>query len=82
MLFLFFIKEKVISCVKSIIIFVNTLDLKLAVWYFTFSLVCTLRELPYVGNFSRREILAIGRCVKFSLSPNFAISRTLSEDVH
>ena len=36
------------------------------------------------GNFSRREILAkmpLERCVKFSLSPIFAISRTLNEDV-
>ena len=34
--------------------------------------------------FSRREILAkmmLGRCVKFSPSPIFAISRTLNEDV-
>ena len=41
-------------------------------------------NLPYIGNFSRREILVkmtIPRCVKFSLSPIFAISRTLNEDV-
>ena len=39
---------------------------------------------PYIGNFSRLEILAkirLGRCVKFSLSPIFAISRTPNEDV-
>ena len=41
-------------------------------------------NLPYIGNFSLREILVkmrIPRCVKFSLSPIFAISRTLNEDV-
>ena len=40
--------------------------------------------IPYIGNFSRREILAkmpLGRCVKFSLSPIFAISWTLNEEV-
>ena len=39
--------------------------------------------IPYIGNFSRRELLAkmpLGRCVNFSLSPIFAISRTLNED--
>ena len=39
---------------------------------------------PYIRNFSRREFLAkmtLGRCVKFSLSPFFAISKTLNEDV-
>ena len=44
----------------------------------------TDRKVPYIGNFSRWEILAkmmLGRCVKFSLSPIFAISRTLNEDV-
>ena len=43
-----------------------------------------LLPLPYIGNFSRWEILAkttLGRRVKFSLSPIFAISRTLNEDV-
>ena len=38
----------------------------------------------YIGNFLHREILAKmlpGRCVKFSLSPIFAISRTLNWDV-
>ena len=41
-------------------------------------------RVPYIGNFSRREILAkmmLGWCVKFSLSPIFAISWTLNEDV-
>ena len=40
--------------------------------------------IPYIGNFSRREILTklpLGRCVKFSMSPIFAISRALNEDV-
>ena len=43
-----------------------------------------LTNLPYIGNFSRREILVkmrIRRCFKFSLSPIFAISMTLNEDV-
>ena len=38
---------------------------------FTFHMVF----IPYIGNFSRREILAkitLGRRVKFSLSPIFA----------
>ena len=37
-----------------------------------------------IGNFSRREILAkmpLGRCVKFPLSPIFAILRAVNEDV-
>ena len=41
-------------------------------------------KIPYIGNFSRRDILAKmppERCVKFSLSPFFAIPRTLNEDV-
>ena len=41
-------------------------------------------KVPYIGNFLHREILAkmtLGRCVKFSLSPIFPISRTLNEDV-
>ena len=41
-------------------------------------------QIPYIGNFSRREMLAkmpLGRCVKSSLSPIFAISRALNEDV-
>ena len=29
-----------------------------------------------------REFFASGRCVKFSLSPIFAISKTLNEDVY
>ena len=40
--------------------------------------------LPYIGNFSRRENLVkmrIPRCVKFSPSPIFAISRTLDKDI-
>ena len=40
-------------------------------------------HIPYIGNFSRREILAKmthGRCVKFSQVPIFAILRTLNED--
>ena len=44
----------------------------------------TLDLIPYIGNFSRRVILAkmtLGRCVKFSLSLIFAISRTLNENV-
>ena len=43
-----------------------------------------LTNLPYIGNFSRREILVkmrIRRCIKFSPSPIFAISMTLNEDV-
>ena len=43
-----------------------------------------LTNLQYIGNFSRREIfvkMRIRRCVKFSLSPIFAISMTLNEDV-
>ena len=43
------------------------------------------KVIPYIGNFSRREILAkmpLGRCVKFSMSPFFTISRTLNEDVY
>ena len=45
---------------------------------------CIPFELPYIGNFLRKEILAkmtVWRCVKFSLSPIIAISRTLIEDV-
>ena len=41
-------------------------------------------SLPYSGNFSHREILVkktLESCAKFSLSPNFAILRTLGEDV-
>ena len=41
--------------------------------------------IPYIGNFSRRAILAnmtLDRCVNFSLIPNFAISRTVNEDVY
>ena len=44
----------------------------------------TWKDIPYIGNFSRREILAkmtLGWCVKFSLSPIFAISRTPNEYV-
>ena len=40
--------------------------------------------IPYIGIFSRQEILAkmtLGRCVKCSLSPIFAISMPLNEDV-
>ena len=40
--------------------------------------------IPYIGNFSRRAILAkktLRGCVKFSLSPIFAISRTFNENV-
>ena len=40
--------------------------------------------IPYIGNFLRQEILArmmLGSCVKFSLSPILAISRTLNEDL-
>ena len=38
----------------------------------------------YIGNFLHWEILAkmtFGGCVKFSLSPIFAFSRTLNEDI-
>ena len=48
------------------------------------SLFLQSSKLPYIGNFSRRGILAkmsLGWCAKFSLSPIFAISRTLNEDV-
>ena len=41
--------------------------------------------LPYIRNFSRQEILVkmmFGRCVKFTLSPIFANSRILNEDVN
>ena len=49
--------------------------------------------IPYIRKFSLREILAkmtlgrcveflLGRCVEFSLSPIFAISKTLNEDVN
>ena len=41
-------------------------------------------HVPYIGNFSSREILAkmmLGWCVKFSLSPIFAISWTLNKDI-
>ena len=44
----------------------------------------TCNVVPYIGNFSRQEILAkmtLGRCVKFSPSPIFSISRTLNEDL-
>ena len=37
-------------------------------------------NIPYIGNFVHWKILAkttIGRCVKFSLSPIFPISKTL-----
>ena len=40
-------------------------------------------HIPYIGNFSRRGIFAkttLGRCVKFSLSPIFAISRNRNEN--
>ena len=40
--------------------------------------------LPYIGKFSRQEILAnmmLGGCIKFLLSLIFAITRTLNEDV-
>ena len=43
-----------------------------------------LTNLPYIGNFSRREILVKmrnRRCVKFSPCPIFAFSMTLNEDV-
>ena len=46
--------------------------------------VFRFKGIPYIGNFSRREILAkmsLRRCVKYSLSFIFAISRTLNEDV-
>ena len=41
-------------------------------------------NIPYIGNFSRQEILAkmtLGSWVNFSLSPIFAISMTLKEEV-
>ena len=40
--------------------------------------------IPYIRNFSHPEIMAkmkLGRCVKLKLSPIFAMSRTLNEDV-
>ena len=40
--------------------------------------------LLYIGNFSRREILAkmtLGKYVKFSLTPIFTISWTIKEDI-
>ena len=46
--------------------------------------IWSLKVLSYIGNFSRREILAkmmLGKCVKFSPSPIFAISRTLNKDL-
>ena len=51
---------------------------------FFFKSVTSKFIIPYIGNYSRREILAktpLGRCVKFSLSPIFAISKTLNESV-
>ena len=44
----------------------------------------TQQGIPYIGNFSRLEILAkmpLGRCVKCSLSPIFAISRRINKNV-
>ena len=41
-------------------------------------------KIPYIENFSRREILAkttLLRCVKFSLSSIFAILRIFNESV-
>ena len=51
--------------------------------FFHFQIGIFKSPIPYIGNFSRREILAkrtLGRRVKFSLSPIFAISRTFNED--
>ena len=42
-------------------------------------------QILYIENFSHLEILVkimLGRCVKFSLSPIIAISRTLNEDLY
>ena len=48
------------------------------------SIATNARNIPYIGNFSRRENSAkrtFGKCVKFSLSHIFAISKTLNEYV-
>ena len=46
--------------------------------------IIIIEMILYIGNFSRREIFAkmkFGRCVKFSPSPVFAISRIINGNV-